>query len=470
MVSRPAAAAAPRLGWLDALRGVAALTVAVYHLALPFYWVPHARHLPSYGDEGIFGVLLFFLVSGYIVPASLERRGDVRAFWIGRICRIYPLIIAVVLAGLVLLPRAHSTISDYTFAHPLLSAAAHLTLLQDLLGVSSAINVLWTLSYEMVFYFLVSALFVLGWHRRSTLFALLFAVAALALGSVTAPRLLSTDQASTRGLVLAAVLVFLVALGCILTGSTVLVRAGAVALGLLGLVVVTTNGRNALFGSLMILATMFSGTVVYRAQHRQISRAWAAVSCAVVVLAGFLVGPLYAHGPALGRLLSGTWMGWSFAYVAAWAVFALGLALRHRTFPRVLTWLGGISFSVYLIHEPVIHGMNALLAKHGGVPRTAPGRILLLVAFTAALLLLSQLAYRLLELPGQRLGRRLVRGVGRLDARLDARREAGRSARSGRPAAAGAALPSPREDSADDPDAVAAAGAADGDQERVRLR
>ncbi|MGW7455557.1 hypothetical protein ACWGJJ_29490, partial [Streptomyces sp. NPDC054787] len=55
---------ASRLGWLDALRGIAALSVAVYHLALPFYWVPHGTRVPYYLDPGIFGVLLFFLVSG----------------------------------------------------------------------------------------------------------------------------------------------------------------------------------------------------------------------------------------------------------------------------------------------------------------------------------------------------------------------------------------------------------------------
>ncbi|MGW7455409.1 hypothetical protein ACWGJJ_28715, partial [Streptomyces sp. NPDC054787] len=55
---------ASRLGWLDGLRGIAALSVAVYHLKLPFYWVPHGTRVPYYLDPGIFGVLLFFLVSG----------------------------------------------------------------------------------------------------------------------------------------------------------------------------------------------------------------------------------------------------------------------------------------------------------------------------------------------------------------------------------------------------------------------
>jgi peptidoglycan/LPS O-acetylase OafA/YrhL len=36
-------------------------------------------------DPGQYGVFVFFLVSGYIVPASLERRGSVRGFWVSRV-------------------------------------------------------------------------------------------------------------------------------------------------------------------------------------------------------------------------------------------------------------------------------------------------------------------------------------------------------------------------------------------------
>jgi peptidoglycan/LPS O-acetylase OafA/YrhL len=41
-------------------------------------------------DPGQYGVFVSFLVSGYIVPASLERRGSVRGFWVSRAFRLYP--------------------------------------------------------------------------------------------------------------------------------------------------------------------------------------------------------------------------------------------------------------------------------------------------------------------------------------------------------------------------------------------
>lgn len=68
-----------RLAWLDALRGIAALVVVSEHALEPLF--PEAQ-LPVKAafEPGWYGVMVFFLVSGYIVPASLERRGSVRAF------------------------------------------------------------------------------------------------------------------------------------------------------------------------------------------------------------------------------------------------------------------------------------------------------------------------------------------------------------------------------------------------------
>ena len=80
-----------RLAWLDLLRGVAAMVVALHHATYYFTPTLRAGHLPWF-DPGLYGVLVFFLVSGYIVPASLERHGQVRSFWISRITRIYPLL------------------------------------------------------------------------------------------------------------------------------------------------------------------------------------------------------------------------------------------------------------------------------------------------------------------------------------------------------------------------------------------
>ncbi|WP_405437008.1 acyltransferase [Streptomyces avidinii] len=404
--------AAARLGWLDALRGIAALSVAMYHLALPFYWVPHGTRVPYYLDPGIFGVVLFFLVSGYIIPASLERRGDIRAFWVGRIFRIYPVVILTVVASLLILPRAHTVIADWGFQHGLLSLVGNGLMIQDLMGIPNVIGVMWTLTYEMVFYYFVTALFALGWHRKSAPIAVGFAAVALLLGGWLALGAISVNLTSTRHLVVACATIVLMAMACIMTGKPALTRTGAVLLGGLGLLLITLNSRAAAFETMMIFATMFSGTVLYRLEHRQIERAQALLSCAFVVACGFLVGYLYNRGPALSRTWSESWMAWSFAYAGAWAVFAVGMLLRKRRFPRWLSWLGAISYSLYLLHNPVIHGMKWLL--EGRAPfESWTGRFVQFGVFTAVLLLLSYLTYRLVELPFQNLGRRVLKAATR---------------------------------------------------------
>ncbi|MFB6825751.1 acyltransferase family protein [Streptomyces virginiae] len=404
--------AAARLGWLDGLRGIAALSVALYHLALPFLWVPHGSRVPYYLDPGVFGVLLFFLVSGYIIPASLERRGDVRAFWVGRAFRIYPVVILTVVASLLLLPRAHTVISGWSFEHGLLSLVGNGLMLQDMMGIPSAIGVMWTLTYEMVFYYFVSALFVMGRHRRSAPIAVGFAAVALLLGGWLSLGTLSVNLASTRHLVVACATVVLMAMACIMTGKPALTRTGALLLGGLGLLLITLNSRATGFETMMIFATMFSGTVLYRLEHGQIERTQALLSCGFVIACGFLTGYLYNRGAALSQTFSESWMAWSFAYLAAWAVFAAGMLLRKRRFPRWLSWLGAISFSLYLLHNPLIHGMNWLLEGRAPI-ESWTGRLVQFGVFMAALLILSHLSYRLIELPFQNLGRRLLKAATR---------------------------------------------------------
>ncbi|MFJ2575835.1 acyltransferase [Kitasatospora aureofaciens] len=408
----PAAPASSRLGWLDALRGMAALAVAVYHLALPFHWVPGGTKVPHYLDPGIFGVMLFFLVSGYIIPASLERRGDVRGFWAGRFFRIFPVVILTVVGSVLILPRQHSVVQAFAFDHPLLSFAAGGTMLQDMLGVPNVVGVMWTLTYEMIFYYFVTALFVMGWHRKSAPIAIGFAAFALVLGSWLALGTISTDLASIRHLVAAACIVVLMAMACIFTARPDLVRWGGLLLGGLGLTLVLLNSRSAGFETMMIFATMFAGTVLYRLEHGQIERVPAIPCCAFVAVSGVTVGYLYNRGPALGKTWTESWMSFSFAYAAAWAVFVIGMLLRKRRFPRWLSWLGSISYSVYLLHNPLIHGMDWLLEGHAPIVGWKD-RGIQFVAFSAALLVVSYLSYRLVEIPFQNLGRKVMKAVNR---------------------------------------------------------
>jgi peptidoglycan/LPS O-acetylase OafA/YrhL len=68
-----AAGSGARLGWLDVLRGVAALAVVFDHLSPNV--LQHVRAvLYHWFDLGKYGVFVFFIISGYIVPLRWSAR------------------------------------------------------------------------------------------------------------------------------------------------------------------------------------------------------------------------------------------------------------------------------------------------------------------------------------------------------------------------------------------------------------
>src|ERR1700761_9787679 len=100
MSENAAANQGSRLAWLDALRGFAALCVVFDH-GSTLLLLPVRSFLYQWLDLGQYGVFVFFLVSGYIVPASLERKGSVRSFWVSRAFRLYPMyLVAIALSAL----------------------------------------------------------------------------------------------------------------------------------------------------------------------------------------------------------------------------------------------------------------------------------------------------------------------------------------------------------------------------------
>ncbi|MFE2581439.1 acyltransferase family protein [Streptomyces sp. NPDC059378] len=396
---------ATRFGWLDAVRGIAALTVALHHLSAELF-VGFGAAVREWFDPGIFGVMAFFLVSGYIVPASLERRGDVRAFWTGRLFRLYPLCAVVFVAAAVLVPQRFSAVDVSVHEHPLLAAVANATMLQDLLGLRSGLPVMWTLTYEMVFYYLVTLLFMTGAHRRSGSVAVVFAGAALFLGPWAAawslrPEFTVRQLAAVTAVVVGTGLLFL------LTGRRAAQLTGATLLAGLGLALMIANGRSTPWESLLILATMFSGTVIYRAERGQIRRGAAWAYCGFVLVAGTAAGLLYDDRRAQIRTWTASPIAWVSAFLAGWALFGVAFLLRRRRMPAALTWLGLVSFSVYLLHRPLISVMSWSMAKAGD-PHGAAQELIWLAAFLSVLLLLSAFTYHTVELPGQRLARRLL--------------------------------------------------------------
>jgi peptidoglycan/LPS O-acetylase OafA/YrhL len=73
---------------------------------------------------------VFFLVSGYIVPASLERKGSVRSFWVSQVYRLYPLYLFAVGAMIVLWVTGIGSLSGMD-SDPVTSPFADVFMLQS---------------------------------------------------------------------------------------------------------------------------------------------------------------------------------------------------------------------------------------------------------------------------------------------------------------------------------------------------
>jgi peptidoglycan/LPS O-acetylase OafA/YrhL len=149
-------AQAGRLQGLDGLRGIAALSVALYHWSLaasefaPFgdTWMAPWPQLSwlwpwSFGGQG---VALFFMISGFVILMSLENCRSPRDFLVGRLSRLFPAFwLAVTVTLMVRVWIGGETISLSTYL-------ANLTMLPDLLNAQYIDGVYWTLAVELKFY------------------------------------------------------------------------------------------------------------------------------------------------------------------------------------------------------------------------------------------------------------------------------------------------------------------------------
>ena len=389
-----------RLAWLDALRGWAALIVVGFHLS-PLV-LGTGRHLAvmRFIDLGKYGVLLFFLVSGYVIPMSLERHGSLRRFWIGRLCRIYPAYLVTIALVAVLAATGLLSWQASLRTETVTGVLAHATMTPDLLGLRGAVRVFWTLAYEMTFYLVVAGLFAWRLHRHSAWFAAGLALVGLLLGDHLPDDLLGGTFADRR--LLAGVLAVVVAFSVTAYLKRRLVRLAGAA-GIAMLIIPAVNGhatRNstviASWQGLLILAVMFAGTVVYRAQHGQIRRSVAIWSLSVVTLC--VIGVHWTNGVAPRT--------WAINVAAVVATFLLAYALRGRDVPGFLTWLGQISYSLYLLHAVILLFLPRIIPNLETQP--FPVRLAAGLGYLAVALGVAWLSYRIVEQPGQDLGRRLT--------------------------------------------------------------
>ena len=66
---------ASRLVTIDALRGVAVVLVCIYHFTNGNGQFLPAGNIKLLGSLGVYGVQVFFVISGFILPFAMHRAG-----------------------------------------------------------------------------------------------------------------------------------------------------------------------------------------------------------------------------------------------------------------------------------------------------------------------------------------------------------------------------------------------------------
>lgn len=316
-VSPPAHGRVGRLGALDALRFVAALSVVAFHFTMSGpAWdgnPPSAvGAVGRYAIYGTMGVSLFFVISGFVVLMTAWGR-DVPSFVASRVGRLFPAYwAAVVIAAAIsfVLWPAESTVNGHSPSHA--GALLNLTMLQGATGTPDLNGAFWTLWTEARFYVILSAFLLVGLTRQRVLaFATLWPV----LGAIVA---------HTHNSLL----------------STLLIAdyAPYFAGGML-LYLIYRDGHDV--GTWLLVGVQSLFAAVFAASHYPMSIAktamWPASQTVVAVL--------------------------SFACFGLVALVTLTRLSRHSA--RWMTSLGALTYPLYLVHEKL--GLYVIHRLHRGV-------------------------------------------------------------------------------------------------------
>ncbi len=160
-----------------------------------------------------------------------------------------------------------------------------------------------------------------------------------------------------------------------------------------------------MWDGLLIIAIMFTGTAIYRADHWLTSWWWAAVVATMV--AGALLTAWFAELDAVAQQPGRYRLRAVITVVVICALFAVGMATRRTAVSRSLAWLGLVSYSVYLTHFTLLQVFRPVFDAAGRWPEIA--KIFVAGVFLALLAGCCWATHRFIELPGQRLGRRWTR-------------------------------------------------------------
>lgn len=352
-----------RLHFLDALRGLAAAYVVVYHMALmpqPHLVLP--KWVEKFALMGGTGVTLFFIVSAfslyYTMPLRMARARPMMSFFLHRFFRIAPLFYVMIVVSY------FRDLQLFDVSHNFVEVLSVTLFVFNLvpLAQESFVWAGWTIGVEVVFY----ACFPLVYARvrdQGRAVALCFVTLLLWMGFQLALEYLTVPEewkASYRQW--------------------------------------SALRHFPVFASGIVLYFWFSSRFSGGGTSQE-DRGWGDAA----FLAGIFLYAALCQG-WLPNLLGDLY----YLQVVCYSLMFAGLALSpwRVIVNRFTSFLGKISYSLYLFHPTVVYLMipvyRQVYTSLGGL--TVSFLACLLLTFVV-LLPLAYLGYRLIELPGMRLGK-----------------------------------------------------------------
>ncbi len=331
-----------RFTFLDVARALAALAVMVQHSmeGSGMQALERGAFATTWLNLGETGVVMFFLVSGFIIPASVRGTPTFGKFWIRRVFRIYPLYWVMFFVTL--------AISVLLIGEPLpnipVTIISHIFIIQGWVGLRNYVGGSWTLLIEIL------------WYAS-------FSIAAF------------SKYGAGEKIVQAFLLCFA------------------------GVVVMAAFFYGAFpFGRFCMFALCFMGYTYFLHYEEKIDeRRFKALIFAFLVLifasiyVGFYLNPSDAPtAPAFFCVL----ISWGISLI----LFPILFARRNSPFANSVTlaYLGEISYSVYLLHSPIITVLKL----------TGLSGPLFVLATATLTILIGTFTFKYIEKPGIALARR----------------------------------------------------------------
>jgi exopolysaccharide production protein ExoZ len=314
-----------RLNFIQALRGVAATSVVLWHGSR--YLAPYGTGVSGWFEPGAaMGVSLFFLISGFIMVHTTRRSDDsLHAFWrftIKRVTRIWPVWLAALACYCLLLKHRMPILEDSAQLKWLLGSIALVPVPGFPPGVPPAwdypvLGVGWTLNYEVYFYGFFALSLLWGrwrwWAFTGWLIATLI-LSPMLVGTALTP-LARWSPSSDLG--------FSVSYLRLITNPIILLFAVGSGIGLL-----------------------YSATSL-RIANPRVATAFV-LSTMVLVILQWVTHFRIGHGVA----------EWGLSLIPLMMVFCLASKSIRMPAPTWLIWLGNVSFSLYLFHPLMQEGFD----------------------------------------------------------------------------------------------------------------